>query len=84
MPKLIIWAPFRGNIGTLEAVKNYAKIFSELGYEVVFIELCDEWSGVNEIKDFYEIRSLSVSKILKSIGKSNFLGRDFFYISFFA
>ncbi len=83
MPKLLIWAPFRGNVGTIESVKNYAKIFSELGYEVVFIELCDEWSDLNQISDSYKIRSLTSSVIFKNIGKTNFFHRrDFFIFQF--
>lgn len=84
MPKLLIWSPFRGNIGTVAAVKNYAKIYSELGYDVVFIELCDEWSAVEAISKSYRIVSLTGFKFFKNIGKSNFLRRrDYFIYQFF-
>lgn len=83
MSKLIVWAPFRGNIGTVAAVKNYARIYAELGYQVVFIELCDEWSAVEDISRLYRIRSLSKAQHLKNIGKSNFFRRrDFFIYQF--
>jgi glycosyltransferase involved in cell wall biosynthesis len=83
MPKLLIWAPFRGNVGTVTAVKNYAKIYSELGYDVVFIELCDEWSAVEAISKSYKIVSLTRSKVFKNIGKSNLLRRrDYFIYQF--
>ena len=84
MPKLLMWSPFRGNIGTVAAVKNYAKIYSELGYDVVFIELCDEWSTVEAISKSYRIVSLTRFKVFKNIGKTNFLRRrDYFIYQFF-
>ena len=80
--KIAIWAPFRGNVGTKQAAINYAFICQKLGLEVVFIELCDEWSGLAEVADNFPIISLTNSRWLKNFGKSNiFHRRDFFLLS---
>ena len=81
--KILVWAPYRGNVGTIDAVINYAAIFADIGLQPIFVELCDEWSTVPEIKDKYQIRSLTKSRMCKKIGKTNLLRRrDFFIYSF--
>ena len=64
--KIAIWAPFRGGVGTKQAAINYAFICQKLGLEVVFIELCDEWSGLAEVADNFPIISLTNSRWLKN------------------
>ncbi len=82
--KILIWAPYRGNVGTIDAVINYADMFRDGGYHPIFVEVCDEWSSIQNIKENYEIISLTQNRILKNIGKTNLLKRrDFFLYCFF-
>lgn len=81
--KLVIWAPYRGRVGTIKAAENYALICRDLGFDVVFVELCDEWSSHPPVAEQFSVVSLSKMAALKNIGKSNFFRRrDFFAYSF--
>lgn len=82
--KVALWAPYRGNIGTIKAVLNYANILTQIGYVVVFIELCDEWSSIPNVSEKYAVVSLTSYRIFNKIGKKNtFARRDFFAYQFF-
>ena len=79
MKKVAIWSPFRGYVGTEKAMVNYARYFKNKGYDVTFIQLCDEFSAYN---GEYNLISLWPS-FLHFIGKTNILKRrDFFLLAF--
>lgn len=74
--KIALWSPFRGKVGTERAVVNYARSLKEIGFDVVIIQLLDEFE---DYKD--EFRLIRVwPKSMDFIGKSNFLYRRDFYI----
>lgn len=79
--KILLWSPFRGKVGTEKAAINYARCLNEIGFEVVIVQLLDEF---DHYKDEFRVISLWPKK-LDYIGKSNYLyRRDFYILGFFS
>ena len=77
---IFIWAPFRGRVGTIEAILNYKAVLQSLEQNVQLIEIGKEWSEITQSeKD--DIVGLG-NKIGQFLGRSNIMHRrDFFLFS---
>ena len=65
--KIFYWTPYIGNVGTIKATINSAKLMKKLGHDVALYKLKYEWIGYEEeIKDAgIEIIDLDLLKSLK-------------------
>lgn len=77
--KLVFWAPFRGRIGTIEAVIQYCNVLSR-DYEITLVQLSDEWEPWRSRLSGATLESLWTSKLLAWVGKSNLLRRRDYYL----
>jgi len=80
MERILLWAPYRGAVGTRAAFINTANILAKR-YEVVVLALLDEWD--NALPGFdpsVTVRKVFRSKLLSLVGTSNFLHRRDFYL----
>lgn len=80
MKRVLLWAPYRGAVGTRAAFINTANILAKR-YEVVVLALVDEWdTALQEFDPSVTVRKVFRSKLLSLVGTSNSLHRRDFYL----
>ena len=77
--KIVFWAPFRGRIGTIEALLNYYKSL-ESDYEVYILQVAGEWDAWAEKMPKATFISVWDSAFAKRLGVTNTFHRRDFYL----
>ena len=82
---VVLWAPFRGAVGTRQAVIATANVLSK-NERVIIFQLVDEWEPYRvEFDSKVEFETIFKHKFFRHIGRSNtFHRRDFFLLSIVA
>lgn len=78
--RVLLWGPFRGRIGTIEAVIRYAEALAGIGHEVVVLELAGEWAAYrSQFPASVRFERVTKGALFRAIGSTNVLRRRDFY-----
>ena len=77
---IVFWAPYRGRIGTIEAVVNYYNSLAD-DYQIYLLQVAGEWDEWAEKMPNAKIISVWDSDFAKRIGIGNrFHRRDYYFL----
>lgn len=78
--KVALWCPFRGRVGTIEALIAYADVI-KAQHDVILIQFTNEWEPYRHKLKGIRIENIWHSSTLNKVGQSNnFKRRDYYFL----